>query len=132
MVADHSKAGDALKAVAAAKGLGVPTAPAATHRRLIDRLGKRTGPVFDREYMKLMVSEHKRAVGLFARQAQAGKDADFKAFAADTLPTLTSRYCRRMTRRSQHCQSPSSAVAPTLRKLPSCARSWSRCVTGVT
>ena len=43
---------------------------------------------FDKAYMKQMVKDHEAAVKLFSRQADRDDDADAKAFAAKTLPTL--------------------------------------------
>jgi putative membrane protein len=38
--------------------------------------------------MTMMVSDHKEDVAEFEKEAKSGKDADVKAFAAKTLPTL--------------------------------------------
>ena len=43
---------------------------------------------FDRAYMKTMLSDHKKDISAFEKEAKSGKDADVKSFAADTLPTL--------------------------------------------
>ncbi len=88
MVADHGKANDELKSVATAKGMTVPTAMERKHQRDMDRLSKLSGAAFDREYMKLMVSDHKKDVSDFQKEARNGKDPEVKAFAAKTLPTL--------------------------------------------
>jgi putative membrane protein len=57
-------------------------------RREIDNLGKKSGADFDREYMKHMVSDHKKDVAEFKSEAKSAKDADVKNFASSTLPTL--------------------------------------------
>jgi putative membrane protein len=36
----------------------------------------------------MMVKDHEKAVALFQKEADTGKDAEAKAFAAKTLPTL--------------------------------------------
>lgn len=38
--------------------------------------------------MQHMVADHEKAVQLFTRAAQESQDADIRAFAAKTLPTL--------------------------------------------
>jgi putative membrane protein len=38
--------------------------------------------------MKMMVTDHKEDIAECEKEANAGKDADVKAFAAKTLPTL--------------------------------------------
>ena len=47
-----------------------------------------TGADFDKAYMSDMVSDHKEDISDFKKEANGGKDADIKAFAAKTLPTL--------------------------------------------
>jgi putative membrane protein len=42
----------------------------------------------DRAYMTHMVADHKKDIAEFEREASSGQDADLKAFAAKTLPTL--------------------------------------------
>lgn len=87
MVTDHTKAGDELKALAGTKDVTLPSGPG-KHQKDIDKMGKKTGADFDRDYAKHMVNAHKSAVALFEKTAKSGKDADVKAFAAKTLPTL--------------------------------------------
>ena len=43
---------------------------------------------FDRAFTKEMQKDHKKDISMFQKQADKGKDADLKAFAAKTLPTL--------------------------------------------
>jgi putative membrane protein len=88
MVDDHSKAGDELKALASQKQVQLPTALDAKHKAMQDKLAKLNGAAFDTAYMSHMVTAHKEAVMLFQREAKTGKDADTKAWAEKTLPTL--------------------------------------------
>jgi putative membrane protein len=88
MLADHSKANDQLKSLAAAKGVALPAEIDRKHQRDMDKISKQAGPDFDRAYMRHMVSDHKKDVSAFKREAKHGKDADVRAFAAGTLPTL--------------------------------------------
>jgi putative membrane protein len=88
MVQDHTQANDELKAIATTKGDQVPAEPSEKHKAAMQKLQKLSGAEFDREYMKLMVADHKETVADFKKQAQSGKDADLKGFAASTLPKL--------------------------------------------
>ncbi|MFP5406586.1 MAG: DUF4142 domain-containing protein [Gammaproteobacteria bacterium] len=88
MVADHSKANDELKQIAASKGVQVPTSLDKKHKKTMDELQKLSGAEFDRQYMKHMVADHKEDVSEFQKEAKSGKDEDIKAFAAKTLPVL--------------------------------------------
>jgi putative membrane protein len=88
MAQDHAKAGDELKRIAAGKGLTLPQAPNPDDKREMDKLAKLTGADFDRAYMSHMVADHKKDIAEFEKEASSGQDADIKAFAAKTLPTL--------------------------------------------
>lgn len=88
MVQDHTKAGDQLKKLAAAKSLTLPSAPSDKHQKAVDDLGKKKGADFDKAYVKMMLSDHKDAVDMFKKEADKAKDADLKTWATSTLPTL--------------------------------------------
>jgi putative membrane protein len=88
MVADHSKANDKLKQIAASKNVTLPTDIPAAEKREYDRLSKMSGAQFDREYVSHMVSDHKKDASLFRSAAKSAKDPDVRQFAADTLPTI--------------------------------------------
>jgi putative membrane protein len=88
MVDDHGKANGELKSLAAQKNVTLPTELDAKHKAMHDKLSKMSGAAFDTAYMSHMVTDHKEAVALFQREAKSGTDADTKAFAEKTLPTL--------------------------------------------
>jgi len=88
MVDDHGKANDKLKQVASARNVTLPTDPPADAKREADKLNKLSGPQFDKEYMKNMLSDHKKDVSLFRSTAKSAKDPNVKQFASETLPTL--------------------------------------------
>jgi len=88
MVDDHGKANDELKALASQKNVTLPTELDAKHKAMQDKLSKLKGQAFDKAYMTHMVTAHKQAVTLFQQEAKSGKDAETKAFAEKTLPTL--------------------------------------------
>src|SRR5439155_6580051 len=56
--------------------------------RRCDRLSGLSGADFDRAYMSEMVRDHTEDVALFEHEAQSASDADVKAYAARSLPTL--------------------------------------------
>ena len=88
MVADHSKANAELKALAARKGLQLPSDMNSDQKSEMAKLEKLSGAEFDREYMSAMLKDHEEDVKAFETQSKEGNDADVKAFAAKTLPTL--------------------------------------------
>ena len=88
MVDDHGKANDELKGLASKKKVTLPTELDAKHKAMHDKLSKMKGDAFDKFYMSHMVTAHQQAVGLFSKESKGGKDADVKAWAGKTLPTL--------------------------------------------
>jgi putative membrane protein len=88
MVDDHSKANEELTRVVSAKAMTPPAALDAKHQAEMQKLSALSGEKFDKEYVKMMVSDHKKDVAEFQKEASGGKDADIKAFASSTLPTL--------------------------------------------
>lgn len=89
MVDDHTKAGEELMQLAATKGITLPTAPDAKHMALMEKLRGKSGADFDRMYIKEAgVKAHQSMEKLFTKESTQGKDADARAFAAKTLPTV--------------------------------------------
>jgi len=88
MVDDHSKANDELKTLAASKNITLPAEIGPEETALRSRLSKMSGAAFDRAYMKAMVSDHVKDINEFKMEAKSGRDADVKAWASKTLPTL--------------------------------------------
>jgi putative membrane protein len=88
MADDHSKANDELKTLAANKKVTLPSDLSAEDKALRDRLTKLSGHAFDQAYIKAMVADHVKDVSAFKMEAKSGADADVKAWAAKTLPTL--------------------------------------------
>ena len=88
MVDDHTKANEELTQLASSKGLTLPTAPDSKHQSEMQKLSALSGEKFDREYVKMMVKDHRQDVGEFQKEASRGADPDLKAFAARSLPTL--------------------------------------------
>jgi putative membrane protein len=88
MEQDHSAANQKLMTILAAKGVPVPEKFDEKHRKTLDKLSKMRGGEFDRAYMRDMVEDHDKDVKKFRQEAEHGNDADLKAFAQQTLPTL--------------------------------------------
>ncbi len=88
MVDDHSQANSELMSLASSKGITLPTELDQKHRSEVTKLSGMSGADFDREYTKMMVSDHRKDVSEFEKQSTRGTDADLKAFATKTLPTL--------------------------------------------
>jgi len=93
MVDDHSKANEELKSLAESKKIDLTKAQAGAKKNgdaMSDKLRKLDGAEFDKGYIMMMVKDHEKDVKAFEKESKDGEDADIKAFAAKTLPTLQS------------------------------------------
>lgn len=89
MVDDHGKAGAELKALADQKGVKVSDTPTTVKKTEIKMLSGRKGSSFDQHYAdSIGVKAHEDTVKLFQKEVDKGSDADVKAWAQKTLPTL--------------------------------------------
>jgi putative membrane protein len=88
MIDDHKKASTELQALAGSKDVKLPSEATMVDKGKAKILEKRDGTGFDHAYAENQVSAHKDAVKLFEKASKDAKDADVKAWAAKTLPTL--------------------------------------------
>lgn len=88
MVKDHSKANNELKSWASTVGYTLPTSLDAEKQKKYDDLKAKKGAEFDRMYTDLMVSDHKKDIAEFKKEASEGTEASLKSFAGKTVPTL--------------------------------------------
>jgi putative membrane protein len=89
LVDHHTAANNELTKLANAKGVELPAAPPRAMRQDIEKLGKKTGSDFDRDFVRdVGVKAHEKDVKLFEKASKDLKDPELKAFATKTLPTL--------------------------------------------
>lgn len=89
MINDHTKANDELKAKAQGiSGVEVPSALDSANQAELDKLKGASGVRFLRQFRRDQVKGHREAVKLFRSYAARGDNADLKAWAKATLPTL--------------------------------------------
>ncbi|GAB3511785.1 hypothetical protein GCM10027341_51690 [Spirosoma knui] len=88
MIADHSKANEELKTIAAGKNITLPTTLGKEGQEHVDELSKLSGAEFDKKYVDMMVDDHEEDVKLFKEAADDADEPAVKAFAVKTLPTL--------------------------------------------
>jgi putative membrane protein len=88
MVDDHTRSSEELKPIAMSKNVMLPTEMDSKHKSAMQKMTGMSGRDFDMAYVKMMIKDHEKAVAMFQKQANNGKDADAKAFAAKTLPAL--------------------------------------------
>ncbi|HET6553676.1 MAG TPA: DUF4142 domain-containing protein [Dyella sp.] len=85
LVKDHTQANKELLALAQKKH--ATAARQAPSSEIMDKLQSLGGADFDKAYLSTMVTAHEEAIDLFT-EASHSNDADIKAFATKTLPTL--------------------------------------------
>jgi len=89
MVRDHTNANNELKGFASSRGLTIPQDSLMTkHKTHLDDMRKMTGKAFDKHYINMMLNDHNKDISAFEKASNNSKDADLKAWASKTLPTL--------------------------------------------
>ena len=91
MVADHTKAGNDLKAAMPAAGVTPAEAPMRLddkHAKMLKDLSEKNGTDFDKQYVKDQEAAHKDTIKLFKDYSKNGENPQLKTFATNTLPTL--------------------------------------------
>jgi putative membrane protein len=90
MVDDHTKTTTDLKDLVSRGNVKatLPTTMRGKQQGMLKDLQQRQGEDFTKQYHSDQVDGHKDAVDLFKRYAEKGEQADLKAWAAKTLPTL--------------------------------------------
>ena len=89
LVDQHTAANNELVKIANAKGVELPAAPKHSMRREIEKLGKKNGDEFDRDFVRQVgIKDHKKDIKEFEKASKDVKDAELKAFVDKTLPVL--------------------------------------------
>jgi putative membrane protein len=88
MVDDHSQINDQMKDLAAKKNVTLPTTVSNDQQKNIDKLSKKTGNDFDKDYVSMMIEDHKKDIAEFKKSGDKITDPDFKDFVIKTLPIL--------------------------------------------
>ena len=91
MITDHSKSLDELKQIAQAKGVSLPNEPDSKQLAMEKKLSALSGAQFDRQYIDQSGRRaHRDTHRLLQRASSRAEDADLKAYASKTLPTVES------------------------------------------
>ena len=90
MIRDHGAANEKMKPIAQRLGIQLPSSPPDVKKQELAQLEQLSGPAFDNAYaQQIGIDAHQDAVALFRKAVDDAKDADVKAFARQTLPTLS-------------------------------------------
>jgi len=86
---DHTAANKQLSDIATQRNVSLPTTPMASdHQQAMDKLNKLSGAEFDKQYIKMMIKDHRKDIKEFESEANNGMDSSLKNFASSALPTL--------------------------------------------
>jgi putative membrane protein len=77
-----------LTALAARKNITIPTKLGDKENVDYEKLNHMSGVALDKEYIIMMVNEHKEAIALFEKVSKTGIDPDIKQWALATLPEM--------------------------------------------
>jgi len=88
LVTDHGKVNAELKQLATKKGVMLPDAVTEQQKTMLQHLTSLKGREFDSAFKQHAVENHQKSIDKFKTASEKAKDADLKAFAAKTLPTL--------------------------------------------
>ena len=88
LATDHTSDYTQLSTIATKAGLTVPKGIDSKHEKMIAPFEKLNGQAFDRRYAQTMAKGHEEAIAAYKKEASDGQNADLKAYAQQTLPTL--------------------------------------------
>ena len=83
---DHGEHSQKVQSKAQELGVTPPQEPNATQKAMYDRLSKISGEKFDSLFVREMVSDHKKDIGKYEKEAKS--KSPLADFAKETLPTL--------------------------------------------
>ncbi|HEX3685753.1 MAG TPA: DUF4142 domain-containing protein [Bryobacteraceae bacterium] len=88
LVTDHTSDYTQVSTVAGKAGLTVPKGLDAAHQKMVAPFEKLKGAAFDHRYIQEMIAGHTKAIAVYTKESTDAQNADLKAYASQTLPTL--------------------------------------------
>jgi|ERR1700761_8020810 len=88
LVTDHTSDYNQLSTVAGKASLTVPKGLDAAHQKMVAPFEKLKGTAFDHRYIQEMIAGHTKAIAVYTKESNDAQNADLKAYASATLPTL--------------------------------------------
>jgi putative membrane protein len=85
---DHTKAYEELTELASKTGVSIPKGIDVAKDPAFEHLVHLKGERFDHAFAADEVAAHRHAIAMFKREAEHGKDAEVKAYAAKMVPVL--------------------------------------------
>lgn len=88
LVTDHTNDYTQLGSVAGKASLVVPKGLDAAHEKMVAPFQNLKGAAFDHRYVQEMIAGHTKAIAVYTKESTDAQNADLKAYAGQTLPTL--------------------------------------------
>ncbi|HXR76174.1 MAG TPA: DUF4142 domain-containing protein [Bryobacteraceae bacterium] len=88
LIQDHTKDYQAVSQLAVKLGATVPNGIDSAKVAPIRGLEHLKGKSFDRRFIQESISGHEKAIAAYKKESEHGDNADIKAYATQTLPTL--------------------------------------------
>lgn len=85
---EHNKSLADVTALAQTKNISLPTSQTDSGQDAYEKLNKKSGNDFGKEYSSMMVNKHEVAIELFEEASTESTDADIRTWATETLPAL--------------------------------------------
>jgi putative membrane protein len=97
---EYGKTLDQLRTFAAQRYMTLAMTMNANDQEVYTKLQNKSGPSFDKDYMKAIAKDHKSDINLFKKEAKKGRDEQIQRFASDMLPRLRDHLVRIQSLRS--------------------------------
>jgi putative membrane protein len=88
MVTDHSKANLELNALADEKHIAIPATMSEKCQKAINDLEQKNANNFNKDYVDLMIKDHKDDIDEFKKEAEKGNDTRISGWAKNKIPVL--------------------------------------------
>ena len=85
---EYANANNEVQSVASMKSVTMPTSMSDEYMKKLNDLREKSGKDFDKDYISMVVDEHKKTVNNYEKMASDSKDDDIRAMATKLLPTL--------------------------------------------
>jgi putative membrane protein len=94
LVKDHTQVNQKLQQLASTKNINLTQRgeEQAKHQKHMDKLKSASGAEFDKEFVRMALTHHKKSIATFERAQKELNDQELKSFITETLPTLRQHY----------------------------------------
>jgi putative membrane protein len=88
MISDHERMQNEWRSLASRNGVRVDGSISPAHQEQVNRLGRRSGTEFDRDYMATMVQNHQASLAAFQTRGRFAQSTEVRQLVDRSLPSL--------------------------------------------